>query len=85
MDTYTEHDTINPQHYSSYKIQPAEYIIGNEMDFWRGSIIKYASRAGKKLYPNQDAHQSEVTDLLKAIRYCEMRINYLHEEGIVST
>jgi hypothetical protein len=53
------------------------------MDFWRGNVIKYVSRAGSKLYDGQDETQSEITDLCKAIRYCEMRINMLNEEGIL--
>lgn len=49
----------------------------NGMEFWRGNIIKYVSRAGSKLYDGQDKVQSEITDLKKAMRYCEMRINLL--------
>ena len=49
----------------------------NGMEFWRGNVIKYVSRAGSKLYEGQDKVQSEITDLKKAMRYCEMRINLL--------
>ena len=49
----------------------------NGMEFWRGNVIKYVSRAGSKLYDGQDKVQSEITDLKKAMRYCEMRINLL--------
>ena len=49
----------------------------NGMEFWRGNVIKYVSRAGSKLYDGQDQVQSEITDLKKAMRYCEMRINLL--------
>jgi len=77
MDTKLNEEVINPQHYSNYRIEPAEYIMLNEMEFWRGNIIKYASRAGMKLYPNQTQVQSEITDLQKTIRYCEMRIEQL--------
>lgn len=49
----------------------------NSMEFWRGNVIKYVSRAGSKLYDGQDKVQSEITDLKKAMRYCEMRINLL--------
>jgi len=47
------------------------------MEFWRGNIIKYASRAGFKDYPDADPVESEITDLRKVIRYAEMRINQL--------
>lgn len=73
----------NPDHYSCYVVEPAEYIMVNDMEFWRGSIIKYASRAGKKEYPNLDAKESERLDLLKAMRFCEMRLNVLNDEGIL--
>jgi len=51
--------------------------MGNSMEFWRGNIIKYVSRSGSKVYDNQTQVQSEITDLRKAMRYCEMRINSL--------
>ncbi len=72
-----------PEHYSSQVVEPAEYIMINDMEFWRGSIIKYASRAGKKIYDGKTAEESERLDLLKAIRFCEMRMNMLNEEGIL--
>lgn len=53
------------------------FIMQNGMEFWRGNVIKYVSRAGSKLYDGQDKVQSEITDLKKAMRYCEMRINLL--------
>ena len=67
----------NPRHYNSLPVEPIEFIMLNEMEFWRGNIIKYASRAGHKLYEWQDATASEITDLRKVIRYAEMRINQL--------
>ena len=69
-----------PSHYTQYAIEPKNYIIRNGMEFWRGNIIKYASRAGKKLYPECDQYESEILDLKKVIRYAEMRINQLNGE-----
>jgi len=66
-----------PSHYTQWAIEPIIYIMNNGFEFWRGNIIKYVSRAGSKLYDGQDKVQSEITDLKKAIRYCEMRINLL--------
>lgn len=66
-----------PAHYSRFKIEPITFIMVNGMEFWRGNPIKYIARAGFKLYPGQDEVQSEITDLRKAIRMCEMRINQL--------
>jgi hypothetical protein len=52
----------------------------NKLAFHVGNIIKYAVRAGSKSYPNQTPEQSEITDLRKAMRYCEMRINQLESQ-----
>lgn len=72
-----------PFHYARYAIEPITYIMRNGMEFWRGNIIKYASRAGHKAYPGMDETQSEITDLKKVIRYCEMRINQLEGETVL--
>lgn len=69
-----------PSHYTRWKIEPITFIMRNGFEFWRGNIVKYASRAGFKSYEGMDAVQSEVTDLQKVIRYAEMRINQLTGE-----
>lgn len=66
-----------PSHYERYPEEPINFIMLNSMEFWRGNIVKYVARAGFKLYPNQDAVESEITDLRKVMRYSEMRINQL--------
>jgi len=74
-------DIINrPDHYTYLPIQPKEFIIRNNFEFWRGNIVKYASRAGFKMYPDMDSTDSEIADLEKVIRYAEMRINVLKGE-----
>ena len=73
----------NPDHYASQVIEPAEYILVNDMEFWRGSIIKYASRAGKKIYDGKTAEESERLDLLKAMRFCKMRLEPAERRGIL--
>ena len=71
-------DIVNePKHYARWVIEPITYIMRNGFEFWRGNIIKYASRAGYKLYEGMDQVQSEITDLEKVIRYSQMRINQL--------
>ena len=67
-----------PDHYTHYAIEPMTYIVRNHMEFWRGNIVKYASRAGHKTYDGMTAVESEITDLKKAIRYAEARINHLN-------
>jgi len=73
----TEDIVVKPKHYTQYAIEPITFIMTNKLPFHTGNIVKYAVRAGSKAYPNQTAEQSEITDLKKAIRYCEMRINQI--------
>ena len=69
-----------PDHYAKWPIEPATFILRNSMEFWRGNIVKYATRAGHKLYDGKTKQESEITDLKKIIRYAEMRINQLNGE-----
>jgi len=74
-------DIVNePKHYARWEIEPITYIMSNSFDFWRGNIIKYASRAGFKAYDGKTRDASEILDLKKVIRYAEMRINQLNGE-----
>ena len=78
MDEQERSDSVvRPDHYTQWAVEPIVFIMQNDMEFWRGNIIKYVTRAGSKPYPGQDKVQSEITDLKKAMRYCEMRINLL--------
>jgi len=77
-------DIINrPSHYTDYKIEPVTFVMENRLPFEIGNIVKYACRAGKKLYPNQDATQSRITDMRKVIRYAEMEINRLEGKDVL--
>ena len=67
-----------PEHYARWSIEPITYIMRNGFEFWRGNIIKYASRAGFKMYEGKTQVESEIIDLEKVIRYSEMRINLLN-------
>ena len=71
----TEDIIERPEHYAKWAIEPIVYIMSNRFEFWRGNIIKYPSRAGEKQYDGLSQDQSEITDLRKVIRYCQMRIN----------
>jgi len=66
-----------PEHYTKLAYQPSDYIMLNGLSFWAGNVIKYVCRAGIKLYPDMDSVESEINDIKKAIRYCEMRLNQL--------
>lgn len=76
---------VKPSHYERNVIEPITFIMENGFEFWRGNIVKYAARAGFKLYDGQDSTQSEVTDLRKVIRYAEMRINMLEGRDVTDT
>ncbi len=74
-------DIVNePEHYARWEIEPITYIMLNDFEFWRGNIVKYASRAGFKLYDGKTKDASEIVDLEKVIRYADMRINQLNGE-----
>jgi hypothetical protein len=80
----TTNNIVNkPPHYTNLAIEPITFIMKNDMEFWRGNIIKYSSRCGKKIYDGMDETQSEITDLMKVIRYAEMRINQLNKKDIL--
>jgi len=73
---------VKPSHYERWSIEPVTFIMLNGMEFWRGNIIKYASRAGFKQYGELSSEDSEIIDLQKVIRYAEMRINQLQQKEI---
>ena len=53
----------NGNHYLGFKIQPVEFIHGNNLNYLVGNVIKYVCRYGTK---------NGVIDLDKAIHYIEM-------------
>ena len=63
----TTYDTLSSQvdgnHYTSMKIQPAEFINENHLEFAEGNAIKYICRHQKK---------GKRRDIEKAIHYLEM-------------
>jgi hypothetical protein len=73
---------VKPGHYERWNIEPVTFIMLNDMEFWRGNIIKYASRAGFKQYGDLSSAHSEIIDLQKVIRYAHMRINQLQQKEI---
>lgn len=56
-------------HYKNFKIEPAEFIIKNRLDWATGNVIKYGVRhtATGKIDPKKG-----ITDLLKAKHYIDM-------------
>ncbi len=57
-----------PKHYD-YAIQPIDFITKNELNWWEGNIVKYATRARRK--------GQEESDLEKVIHYAQLRLEAL--------
>lgn len=77
----TEEDPVyRPSHYTKWAVEPVEFLMRNRVEGWLFNVVKYAMRAGDKLYPGKDEIESEIIDLGKAKRYIDMRINLLKGE-----
>lgn len=59
-----------PKHYEA-KITPVEYIHANDLDFFRGNVVKYVSR---------DKRKNGAEDIHKAIHYLQMILKYDYNE-----
>ena len=57
---------IKGSHYKNFKIQPIEFIHGNNIPFIEGNIIKYICRWRDK---------GGKDDLLKVKHYCDLLID----------
>ncbi len=68
-------DNINhPSHYNSGKIEVYDFIESQELNFARGNVVKYVSRAGKKRASGKSTNASALEDLKKAKWYLEKEI-----------
>lgn len=72
-----------PSHYTKWPLEPVEFLMRNNVPGWMFNVIKYVMRAGGKPYPGMDERESEITDLKKARRYIDMRINLLEGEPVL--
>lgn len=60
----------HPSHYTDGKIEVIDFIQDKRLDFARGNVVKYISRAGKK----GGSKEKELEDLRKARQYCDFAI-----------
>lgn len=75
-DDENNNDPVNhPSHYTSGKIEVMDFIEDKKLNFARGNVIKYVSRAGKK-DPNK-----ELEDLKKAMWYLNREVERLEKEN----
>jgi hypothetical protein len=65
-DKGTATKQIGGIHYKKCKIEPWDYAVANELDFFQGSIVKYVTRWRDK---------SGVEDLKKALHFLEKYID----------
>jgi hypothetical protein len=68
-------NVTHPSHYTDGKIEVIDFIRDKKLDFCRGNIVKYVSRAGKK-----GDKAKELEDLKKARQYCDFAIEMLEAE-----
>lgn len=68
----------HPDHYQSTQIEAIDVIEEFDLNFSRGSALKYILRAGKK------PHESEVDDLKKALWYIEREIKRIEARQLSS-
>lgn len=68
-------DIINhPSHYNSGKIEVYDFIESQNLNFAKGNVVKYVSRAGKKQAEGKTIEESALEDLKKARWYIEKEI-----------
>lgn len=66
-------DSVNwPSHYTQGKIQPIDFITGNNMSFCQGNVVKYVTRYKFK---------NGLEDLKKAQFYLNKLIEEYSDEG----
>lgn len=62
---------VGGYHYSQYKIQPIDYIVQNDLDWFQGNMIKYATRFKSK---------GKKQDLQKVIHYAQLAMEHYYPE-----
>ncbi len=67
---------IGGQHYKNLSIQPSEYIVRNNLDWFSGNAIKYITRWKSK----HDSLDKQLEDIDKAIHYLELLKSYLNQK-----
>lgn len=79
----SEDVVVKPAHYTRFALEPVTFIMKNDLPFHVGNIVKYACRAGHKIYAGKSQVESEITDLKKVQRYAAMRINQLEGKEVL--
>ena len=72
--TEAERGALSPSYYNKESMSVCDIIDAYDLNFYRGNIVKYILRSGKK---DPDA---EIQDLQKAMTYCKIEIDRLHKK-----
>ena len=73
-------DSVNhPFHYTSGKIEVIDFITDQDLDFCLGNVVKYISRAGKKVEEGKTLFEKGLEDLKKARFYLDYEIKILEK------
>lgn len=62
---------LTPSYYNKASMNVSDIVDEYELNFNKGNIIKYVLRSGKK------SKDTEIQDLQKAARYCQIEIDRL--------
>lgn len=60
---------VGGDHYKTLGIQPIDYIVANDLDWFQGNIVKYTTRHHAK---------GGKADLEKVIHYAQMAIEHYY-------
>ncbi len=68
-------EQVGGTHYKDMKIQPIEFIMGNNLSYNQGNVVKYVCRYKDK---------NGIEDLKKAKQYIDFMIEELQDEESIS-
>lgn len=68
-----DNSVLSPSYYNKENMSVSDIVDEYELNFNKGNIIKYVLRSGKK------QADTEIQDLQKAMRYCQMEIERLNK------
>ena len=68
-----DNSVLSPSYYNKENMSVSYIVDEYELNFNKGNIIKYVLRSGKK------QADTEIQDLQKAMRYCQMEIERLNK------
>ncbi len=79
--TIKKDDAVHhPRHYNKGKIEVADFISDQQLNFNRGNAVKYICRAGDKEEDGMSREAKEVQDLEKVLWYIKHEIKVLKEK-----